>query len=73
MKNKINDKAKNLINSYENQGWSSPEFEFDKQKLICIFSLKHVNGNLMRIKVDYCSNKILVYVNDKLKDSLIIK
>lgn len=72
MNKKITKKARSLILSYDKQGWNPTQYEFDKINQIGIFSFMHENGNVMNILVDYFNNKILVYINNKLKDSIIL-
>ena len=65
--------AKKLIESYDGQGWDTKGFEFDYDNHAAIWEMKHENGNKMKMYIDYHTQIISVYINNKLKDKTKIK
>lgn len=70
---KIMQEAKKLIESYDGQGWDTKDFEFDYDNNATIWEMKHENGNKMKMYIDYNTQIISVYINNKLKDQTKIK
>lgn len=70
---KLMQEAKKLIESYDNQGWEAKAFEFDCDNHAAICEMKHNNGNKMKIYIDYHTQTISVYINNKLKDQTKLK
>lgn len=70
---KIMQEAKKLIESYDSQGWETKAFEFDYDNHAAICEMKHNNGNKMIIYIDYHTQIISVYINNKLKDQTKLK
>ena len=46
-------KAKNLIEIYDGQGWNAQSFEFDYDNHAAICEMKHENGNKLKLYIDY--------------------
>lgn len=70
---KLMKEAKKLIESYDSQGWETQDFEFDYDNHVAICEMKHNNGNKMKIYIDYHTQVISVYINNKLKDQTKLK
>ena len=70
---KLMKEAKKLIESYDSQGWETQNFEFDYDNHAAIYEMKHNNGNKMKIYIDYHTQVISVYINNKLKDQTKLK
>lgn len=70
---KLIQEAKKLIESYDGQGWETQAFEFDYDNHAAICEMKHNNGNKMKIYMDYHTQMISIYINNKLKDQTILK
>lgn len=70
---KLMQEAKKLIESYDSQGWETKAFEFDYDYHAAICEMKHNNGNKMKIYIDYHTQMISVYINNKLKDQTKLK
>ena len=70
---KLMQEAKKLIESYDSQGWETQDFEFDYDNHAAIWEMKHNNGNKMKIYIDYHTQVISVYINNKLKDQTKLK
>ena len=70
---KLMKEAKKLIESYDSQGWETQDFEFDYDNHAAIWEMKHNNGNKMKIYIDYHTQVISVYINNKLKDQTKLK
>ena len=70
---KLMKEAKKLIESYDSQGWKTKDFEFDYDNHAAICEMKHNNGNKMKIYIDYHTQVISVYINNKLKDQIKLK
>lgn len=73
MMSKLMKEAKKLIESYDNQGWETQDFECDYDNHAAICEMKHNNGNKMKIYIDYHTQVISVYINNKLKDQTKLK
>ena len=65
--------AKKLIESYDSQGWETKAFEFGYDNHAAICEMKHNNGNKMKVYIDYHTQTISVYINNKLKDQTKLK
>ena len=70
---KLMQEAKKLIESYDSQGWETKAFEFDYDNHAAICETKHNNGNKMKVYIDYHTQTISVYINNKLKDQTKLK
>ena len=70
---KIMQEAKKLIESYDSQGWETQGFEYDYNNNASTLKMKHKNGNKMKLYLDYHTQIISVYINNKLKDQTKIK
>lgn len=70
---KIMQEAKKLIESYDSQGWETQGLDFDYDNNASILEMKHKNGNKMKLYIDYHSQIISVYINNRLKDQTTIK
>lgn len=70
---KLMQEAKKLIESYDSQGWEIKDFEFDYDNHAAICEMKHNNGNKMKVYIDYHTQTISVYINNKLKDQSKLK
>lgn len=64
---------KKLFESYDGQGWDAQSFEFDCDNNAAICEMKHDNGNKLKLYIDYHTQIISVYINDKLKDKTKVK
>ena len=70
---KIMQEAKKIIESYDSQGWETQGFDYDYDNNASILEMKHKNGNKMKLYIDYRSQIISVYINNRLKDQTKIK
>lgn len=70
---KLMQEAKKLIESYDSQGWETKAFKFDYDNHAAICEMKHNNGNKMKVYIDYHTQTISVYINNKLKDQTKLK
>ena len=70
---KLKQEKKKLIESYDSQGWETKAFEFDYDNHAAICEMKHNNGNKMKVYIDYHTQTISVYINNKLKDQTKLK
>lgn len=70
---KLMQEAKKLIESYDSQGWETKAFEFVYDNHAAICEMKHNNGNRMKVYIDYHTQTISVYINNKLKDQTKLK
>lgn len=64
---------KKLFESYDGQGWEAQSFEFDYDNNTAICDMKHDNGNKLKLHIDYHTQIISVYINNKLKDQTKVK
>lgn len=70
---KLMQEAKKLIEIYGDQGWDAQSFEFDYDNHAAICEMKHENGNKLKLYIDYHTQIISVYINNKLKDQTKLK
>ena len=70
---KIMKEAKKLIESYDGQGWETQGFEYDYDNNASILEMMHKNGNKMKLNINFHSQTISVYINNRLKDQTKIK
>lgn len=70
---KIIQEAKKLIESYYGQGWEAQSFKYVHCNEAAIVEMIHKNGNKMKLNIDFHSQTISVYINNRLKDQTKIK
>lgn len=70
MENKIEHITKATAKSYINDGYKLQDYEFNEISQLAIYYIAHSNGNNIKIVGDTIDQKINIYLNGKLNNTI---